>query len=79
MNRIVTRNVDGLDKIVQLNPPTTAATLRKRLSEHEAPLGVYPLAYDESDSFDGLRTGMGDFRGRRSATISSRLRSSKNR
>ncbi len=55
MNRIVTRNVDGLDKIVQLNPPATAATLRKRLSEHEAPLGVYPLAYDESDSFDGLR------------------------
>ena len=56
MDRIITRNAKGQDETVQLNPPATAATLRKRLAEYEAPLGVFPLANDESDSYDGLRT-----------------------
>ena len=56
MDRFVARSAAGQDEIVALNPPATPATLAKRLAEHEAPRGVFPLAYDETDTYDGLRT-----------------------
>lgn len=56
MDRFVARSAVGQDEIVALNPVATPATLAKRLAEHKAPRGVFPLAYDETDTYDGFRT-----------------------
>ncbi len=55
MDRFVARDANGKDEIRTLRPPATAATLARRLAGHDAPRGVFPLAYDESDDHDGLR------------------------
>ncbi len=55
MDRFVARDANGKDEIRTLRPPATADTLAQRLAGHDAPRGVFPLAYDESDEHDGLR------------------------
>ncbi|MFM2197184.1 MAG: hypothetical protein RLZZ505_616 [Verrucomicrobiota bacterium] len=55
MDRFVARDANGKDEIRTLHPPATAATLQQRLAGHDAPRGVFPLAYDESDDHDPLR------------------------
>lgn len=47
MDRIVTRGAEG-EKIVALNPPATAGTLRTRLDAQGAELKVFPLALEEN-------------------------------
>ena len=48
MDSFLSRNEVTRDEILKLVPPATPATLRKRLAEHEAPLGVFPIAYEEN-------------------------------
>ncbi len=55
MDRFIARDAYGKDVIRTLHPPATAATLAQRLAGHDAPRGVFPLAYDVSDDHDPLR------------------------
>lgn len=55
MDRFVARNAEGIGEIVPLSPPATPTTLAKRLAEHEAPRGIFPIAYSEEDGEGGYQ------------------------
>ncbi len=53
LDKAVLRDKDGLDRIVPITPPATPLTLADRLGEFSSPLGVFPLAYVDSDEMPG--------------------------
>ncbi|MBC7980227.1 MAG: S8 family serine peptidase, partial [Armatimonadetes bacterium] len=57
LDQAILRGVGGIDQLVQLNPPATPESLKKRLGELKAARGVFPLAYVE-----GAEKGFGSMR-----------------
>lgn len=49
LDKAVLRDKDGLDSVVAISPPATPLTLSDRLAEFSSPMGVFPLAYVDSD------------------------------